>query len=169
MQGALGAVAPAIVGGPDEHAAWAALGVRGDDVGAWKAEGFGPFDAALAQGDGFTPAIVGPYRRQLRRVAPTWVRQGLGSLEGLRWHQAGFTAADAQRCRSQGVDIVTARIRRDGYERGSARRGPANPGARRAVTRERRWTENARHECTERAGVPARDRGDRPTAQGART
>lgn len=127
MRDAPDTVAPAIVGGPDEDAAWIDLGVHAKDVAAWKAEGFGPFDAALAQGDGFTPTIVRPYRRQLQRVARTWVRQGLDSLEGLHWHQAGFTAADAQRWMSQGVDVATTRIRRDGYERGSARRSLPDP------------------------------------------
>ena len=127
MRDAPDTVAPAIVGGPDEDAAWIDLGVHAKDVAAWKAEGFGPFDAAMAQGDGITPTIAGPYRHQLRRTARRWVRQGLGSLEGPVWHQAGFTAADAQRWRSQGVDVATARIRRDGYGRGSTRTGL--PGA----------------------------------------
>jgi hypothetical protein len=128
MRTAPATVAPAIVGGPDEDAAWVDLGVHAEDVAAWKAEGFGRFDAALAQGDGFTPSIAVHYRRQLRRVARTWVRQGLDSLEGLRWHRAGFAAADALRWRSQGVDVATARIRRDGYERESARRSLPEPG-----------------------------------------
>jgi len=128
MRAAPATVAPAIVGGPDEDAAWVDFGVHAEDVAAWKAEGFGPFDAALAQGDGFTPSISIHYRRQLRRVARAWVRQGLGSLEGLRWHQAGFAAADALRWRSQGVDVATARIRRDGYEQESARRSLPEPG-----------------------------------------
>jgi len=130
MRSVQSVVAAVVVGEVDEDARWSNLGVRDDDIAGWKAEGFGPFDAALAQGDGFTPTIVGPYRRQLRRVARTWVRQGLGSLEGLVWHQAGFTAADAQRWRSQGVDVATARIRRDGYERGAARRSLPDPGTR---------------------------------------
>jgi hypothetical protein len=119
---------PALAGGPDEDAAWVDLGVHAEDVAAWKAEGFGPFHAALAQGDGFTPSIAVHYRRQLRRVARTWVRQGLGSPEGLSWHRAGFAASGAVRWRSQGVDVATARIRRDGYERGSARGSLPDPG-----------------------------------------
>lgn len=125
-------VAPVIVGGRDEDTLWVDLGVHAKDAGAWAAKGFGPFDAALAQGDGFTPQTVGPYRRQLRRVAHTWVRQGLGSLEGLRWHQGGFSAADAQWWRSQSADVATARIRSGGYQRGSARRKLPDPGAQRA-------------------------------------
>ncbi len=122
------ATASAIVRGPDEDAAWVDLGVHAEDVAAWKAEEFGPFDAALAQGDGFTPLIAIHYRRQLRRITRTWVRQGLSSLEGQRWHQAGFAAADALRWRAQGVAVVTARIRRDGYEREPARRSVRDPG-----------------------------------------
>jgi len=94
------ATAPALAGGPDEDPAWGDLGVHVEDVMTWKAEGFGPFDAALAQWDGFTPSIAIHYRRQLRRIARTWVRQGLGFLEGLRWHQAGFNAFDAVRWRA---------------------------------------------------------------------
>jgi len=117
MRAAHDTVAPAIVGGPDEDAAWADLGVHAEDVAAWKVRGLGPFDAALAQGDGFTPSIVTHYLRQLLRVAHIWEHQGLNSVEGLQWHRAGFAAADAVRWRSQRVDVATARIRRDGYDR----------------------------------------------------
>jgi len=122
------ATASAIVRRPDEDAAWVDLGVHAEDVAAWKAEGFEPFDAALAQGDGFTPLIAIHYRRQLRRIARTWVRQGLGSLEGLGWHQAGFAAADAVRWQAEGVAVATARIHRDGFEREPARRSIRDPG-----------------------------------------
>lgn len=108
-------VAADVVGRLDDDAAWIIFGVRGDDVSAWKAQHVGPFEAALAQVDGFTPSIVGPFRQQLQRVACTWVHQGLDSPEGVRWHQAGFAARESRRWCSEGVDIATAMVRRGGY------------------------------------------------------
>jgi hypothetical protein len=121
MRPARDVVAPVVVGDVDEDARWSDLGVRSEAVDGWKANGFGPFEAALAQGDGFTPATVAPYRRQLCRIARAWVRQGLDASEGLRWHEAGFSAGDALRWRSQGIDLATARTLRDGYGRGTTR------------------------------------------------
>lgn len=127
MRPVRGVAAPVVAGEVEEDARWSDLGVRTEDVAEWKANGLGPFEAALAQGDGFTPTTVTHYRRQLRRIARPWARRGLDSREGLRWHQAGFAAGDALGWRSQGVDVATARIRRDGYGRGSTRTGL--PGA----------------------------------------
>ncbi len=100
----------------DHDGRWAALGVPAQDVAQWKAQGFRPFEAALAQGDGFTPSIVKHHRHQLLRIAKTWERADLDSAEGLRWHRAGFASPDAVRWRALGVDVATARIRRDGYD-----------------------------------------------------
>ncbi len=120
-----GAVDPAAGGAADEDGSWLDLGVRTEDVAQWRDEGFGAFEAALAQGDGFTPSMAVHHRRQLERVAHTWIRQGLDSVEGLEWHRAGFAAADAVKWRSQGVDLSTARIRRDGFDRRFTPRGSA--------------------------------------------
>ena len=42
------------------------------------------FEAAPAQGDGYTPATAAHYRRELRRFARVWMDQGLDSAEGTR-------------------------------------------------------------------------------------
>ncbi len=144
-------VAADVVDRLDDEAAWIIFGVRRDDVPAWRAEHVGPFEAALAQVDGFTPSIVGPFRRQLHRVACTWAHQGLDSPEGVRWHQAGFAAGASRRWCSRGVDIATATVFRGGGERGPTRR---DVGARlrhgaRVTRRDLRATRE-----------PARNRGD---------
>ncbi len=110
-------------GAQDGDGQWAELGVPAQDVAQWKAQGFGPFEAALAQGDGFSPSIVTHYRRQLLRIARAWERQCLDSAEGLHWHRAGFAVPDAVRWRAQGVDVATARIHRDGYDQMPGRSG----------------------------------------------
>jgi hypothetical protein len=43
------------VGDPDPEN-WEAFGVNSADVPQWQALGFGPFEAALTHGDGFTPS-----------------------------------------------------------------------------------------------------------------
>lgn len=106
-----------------EDARWAELGVPTREVAHWKAQGFGPFEAALARGDGFTPLMVTHYRHQFLRTSRAWKRQGLDDGEGLRWHRAGFAVAEALRWRGRGVDVATARIRRDGYDHPSGRSG----------------------------------------------
>jgi hypothetical protein len=92
---------------------WETLRVHPAQVEEWKRLGFDPFEAALAQGDGFTPAFH--YRRQLGTMADRWRRVGLNSVDGLRWHQAGFGVKEATRWRSLGVDVEAARGRRAGY------------------------------------------------------
>ena len=98
-----------------EPEVWAAFGVDAAQVAGWKALGFDPFEAALAQGDGFTPGIALHYRRQLRSTADRWRRADMDSPEGLRWHRAGFGAKEATRWRSLGVDVEAARSQRAGY------------------------------------------------------
>lgn len=110
---------PSVTVEVEEGRSWADLGVHPENVAAWAAMGFGPFDAALAQADGFTPRIAIHYRCQLRHVASQWVRLDLDTLEGLRWHQACFAAADAARWCARGLDVATARARRDAHDRGS--------------------------------------------------
>jgi hypothetical protein len=80
----------------------------------WEALGvdpahFDPFEAAMAQGDGFTPAFAVHYRRQLRKTADCWSRVGLDSADGLRWHRAGFRAKEAKRWRLLNVDVEAAK------------------------------------------------------------
>jgi hypothetical protein len=94
---------------------WEALQVPLAEVAGWTALGFGPFGAAMARGDGFTPSFATHYRRQLRHTVNSWARACLDSTEGLRWHRAGFSAKEATRWRSLGVGVDSARSRRDGY------------------------------------------------------
>ena len=97
------------------RADWEALGVPLAEVTRWETLDFGPFEAALAHGDGFTPLSAVHYRRQLRKTADGWRRIGLATRSGLGWHRAGFGAKEATRWRSLGVDVDAARRRRDGY------------------------------------------------------
>ena len=94
---------------------WEVFRVPLAQVKEWKSLDFGPFEAALAHGDGFTPLNAVHYRRQLLKTAESWRRIGLDSIEGLGWHRAGFGTKEAIRWRSRGVDIETARGLRDGY------------------------------------------------------
>ena len=93
---------------------WEVFCVHPTQVEEWKKLGFDPFEAALAQGDGFPPAVAAHYRRQLRATADRWRRVGLDSADGLRWHRAGFGAKRAARWRQLGVDLEAARGRRNG-------------------------------------------------------
>ena len=103
---------------------WEEFGVDPSDVPGWKALGFGPFEASMAHGDGFTPTFAVDYRRQLSKTAASWTCAGLGTPEGLRWHRAGFAAKEATRWRSLGVDVDAARALRAGYHRA----GPTSEG-----------------------------------------
>lgn len=94
---------------------WEVFGVRPTQVEGWKSLGFEPFEAALAQGDGYTPAFAVDYRQHLQVTATWWTRVGLASVEGLRWHRAGFGAKEAARWRLLGVDVEAARGQRAGY------------------------------------------------------
>ena len=94
---------------------WEAFSIHSAHVAGWKALGFDPFEAAIAQGDGYTPLFAVDYRNQLRSTADRWKREGLPSEEALRWHQAGFGAKEATRWRSQGFDVEAARAQLAGY------------------------------------------------------
>ena len=94
---------------------WDALGVHPAQVAGWKILGFDSFEAAMAQGDGFTPAFAVHYRRQLRATAGRWREVGLDDTDGLRWHRAAFGAKEATRWRALGVDVEAASGRRAGY------------------------------------------------------
>lgn len=87
---------------------WEAFGVRDDTVDGWKALGFGPFEAAMAQGDGYGPESARHFGRTLQDLAHTWRLMGLASAEGLRWHRAGFEAKEAARLQDQGVPLERA-------------------------------------------------------------
>lgn len=91
---------------------WEEFDIDPGGAEAWKAIGFGPFEAALAYGDGFAPGFAATYHHQLHQVADSWVRRGLDTAEGLRWHRAGFTADEADRYRGSGVELAVARANR---------------------------------------------------------
>lgn len=110
-----------------------ALGVDPNHVAGWMRLNVGPFEAALAQGDGFTPGFAVDYQGQLHRTAESWRRVGLDSHEGLRWHRAGFGAKEVTRWQLLGVDVEAARGLRAGYRHD----GPARP-PRHSKTAERR-------------------------------
>jgi len=94
---------------------WDEFGVHPAQVAGWKMLGFDSFEAAMAQGDGFTPAFAVHYRRQLRATAGRWRGVGLDSVDGLRWHRAAFGTKEATQWRALGVDVEAARGRRAGY------------------------------------------------------
>jgi hypothetical protein len=94
---------------------WDVFGVHPAQVAGWKMSGFDSFEAAMAQGDGFTPAFAVHYRRQLRATAGRWRGVGLDCADGLRWHRAAFVAKEATRWRALGVDVEVARERRARY------------------------------------------------------
>lgn len=87
---------------------WAAFGVRQDAVDGWKAIGFGPFEAALAQGDGYGPGSARHIGKKLQDLARGWRHVGMASAEGLRWHRAGFEAKEAARLQDLGVPLEQA-------------------------------------------------------------
>ena len=94
---------------------WETFDIHLTQVERWKAMGFDAFEAAIAQGDGYTPQSATDYCSQLRATAGRWKQAGLCSEEGLRWHRAGFGAKEATHWRSQGLDVKAARSQRDGY------------------------------------------------------
>jgi hypothetical protein len=89
---------------------WADFGVRAELEPAWQALGLQPFEAALAQGDGYGPESARHYLRQLRAVAATWRQVGLASAEGLQWHRAGFGAREAARWLDSGSSLDAAAL-----------------------------------------------------------
>lgn len=101
---------------PDQDSeGWEEFSIPPAEVEGWKALDFGPFEAALAHGDGFTPLNAIHSYRQLAKRAAGWRRVGMDSVEGVAWHRAGFGVKEAVRWNLAGVDVQTARRRRDGY------------------------------------------------------
>lgn len=89
---------------------WTELGIPKGDVEAWQAIGFGPFEAALAFGDGSTPLIAVLHPHPLLKTAAAWKQAGLGTAEGISWHRAGFNVKEAIEWRQAGVSLNEARI-----------------------------------------------------------
>jgi hypothetical protein len=100
-----------------EQEDWEEFGFEPAEVPGWIALGFGPFDAAMAHADGYTPMFAAHYTGPLQKMAAFWTRVGLGTPEGLRWHTAGFAPKEAIRWRTLGVDVDAARTRRSNYGR----------------------------------------------------
>jgi hypothetical protein len=84
------------------------LGVPKEQVARWQAAGFGPFEAALAHADGFTPQTALGVRHQLQETARRWAAVGLADAEGLAWHRGGFTPQEARRLLDAGMDLERA-------------------------------------------------------------
>ena len=78
--------------GNDSGMEWEALGVHAWAVDQWKRAGFSPFEAAMAQGDGFTPMFAVQYRRTLGQSADAWIRAAIEPLQALQLHRRGITA-----------------------------------------------------------------------------
>ena len=78
--------------GDDSETEWEALGVHAWAVDQWKREGLSPFEAAMAQGDGFAPMFADHYKRTSRKSADAWIRAGVEPLQALRLHRRGMTA-----------------------------------------------------------------------------
>jgi hypothetical protein len=106
-----------------EQEDWAEFGFEPADACGWQALGFGPFEAAMAHGDGYTPMFATHYTGPLQEMAASWARVGLGNPEGLRWHLAGFAAKEAIRWRKLGTDVEAARTQRSGHDRVTHRSG----------------------------------------------
>ena len=87
---------------------WEAFGIRDGSVEGWRALGFGPFEAALAQGDGYGPESVRHVATRLQQLAGVWRHVGMASAEGLRWHRAGFDAKEAARLQDRGIPLERA-------------------------------------------------------------
>jgi len=86
---------------------WDAFGFSESETIGWKHVGFDAFEAAFAHGDGFIPVTAAHPRRLLHQAAAAWRDAGLNSLEGLRWHQAGFRGpSDALRWRENDRDVA---------------------------------------------------------------
>ena len=75
----------------------------------WKAISFGPFEAAMAHGDGFTPSSAVHYRHQLHKIARSWGHVGFSTTEGLRWHRAG-RFPPRRRCGGGRADVTWRRL-----------------------------------------------------------
>lgn len=73
----------------DVEAEWAGLGVHAWAIDSWREAGFSPFEAALAQGDGFTPMAAAYDRRKLQKTADSWRRVGKTPSQALQLHRSG--------------------------------------------------------------------------------
>ena len=95
---------------------WGASGFSESETTGWKHVGFDAFEAAFVHGDGFIPSSAAHSQRMLHKAAAAWRDAGMDSLEGLRWHQAGFSGpSDARRWRANDRDVASAMAARDGY------------------------------------------------------
>src|SRR6185437_4756258 len=78
--------------GNDSETEWEELGVHDWAVNQWQGAGITPFEAAIAQGDGFSPLFAAHYRRSLRKSADAWIRAGIEPFQALQSHRRGLTA-----------------------------------------------------------------------------
>ena len=80
-----------------EQENWEEFGFEPAEVPGWIALGFGPFEAAMAHADGYTPMFAAHYTGPLQKMAAFWTRVGLGTPE---------TALAPRRLCPQGGDPV---------------------------------------------------------------
>jgi hypothetical protein len=78
----------------DVEAEWV-RGVCAWAVDSWKEAEFSPFDVALAQGDGFTPATAAHDHRRLQKPMDSSHRAGIEPSPALQLHRSGLGAGKA--------------------------------------------------------------------------
>jgi hypothetical protein len=94
---------------------WEAFGFDVPGASDWGRTNFDALEAAVALGDGFTLVSAVHARSMLHQTAAAWRDAGLGCVEGLHWHQAGFTSKEALRSRAGNHNVSSAMAIRDGY------------------------------------------------------
>jgi hypothetical protein len=94
---------------------WEAFGFDTAPASDWATAGFDAFEAALALGDGFNLTSAVRERSLLHQTAGDWIDAELRSVEGLHWHQAGFSAKEALRWRARNHSVSSAMAIRAGY------------------------------------------------------
>lgn len=92
-----------------------AFGFDVSEASDWERANFDALEAAMALGDGFTLVSAVHVRSMLRQTTAAWRDAGLGCVEGLHWHQAGFISEEALRWRARNHNVSLARAIRDGY------------------------------------------------------
>ena len=94
---------------------WETFGFDAAQASDWARSGFDAFEAALALGDGFNLMSAIHERSLLLRVAADWGETELRSVEGLHWHQGGFSLGEALRWRARNCSVSLAMAIRAGY------------------------------------------------------
>jgi hypothetical protein len=93
---------------------WEAFGFDVSEASDWGRANFDALEAAMALGDGFTLVSAVHVRPMLHQTAAAWRDAGLGCVQGLHRHQAGFTSKEALRWRARNHNVSSAMAIRDG-------------------------------------------------------